>query len=379
MTLALRQFLARREAVDEHAVMEFLQEHGSPVIEGSTVTFLFHARADAVRLRHFIFALQATQPFVRMPNTRLWHLTMEVPLGSRIEYKIEVELDGRSFLIRDPLNPRTAQDPYGANSVLVTPGYDPPLWIHADPESRTGTMETLNLHSRALGGDRSVQVYIPARMRRTRTYPLLVCFDGRDYLNFASMRTILDNLIHRYEVEPMIVAFSQSPDRMNEYTANEAHSRFVAEELLPTLEAKYPVRAGAESRGLMGASLGAVASLHTAWKHPKRFGRLMLQSGSFAFTDIGRQVKHPALEPVLDFVNRFREEPSAISEKIFLSCGVYEGLIYENRSLLPLLQRTGMDVRFVEARDGHNWENWRDRLRQGLSWLFPGQLGLVYE
>jgi enterochelin esterase family protein len=38
-----------------------------------------------------------------------------------------------------------------------------------------------------------------------------------------------------------------------------------------------------------------------------------------------------------------------------------------------------MTVRYVEARDGHNWENWRDRLREGLSWLFPGPIGLVYE
>ena len=56
---------------------------------------------------------------------------------------------------------------------------------------------------------------------------------------------------------------------------------------------------------------------------------------------------------------------------------MYESLIYENRSLVPLLQATGMDVRYVEARDGHNWENWRDRLREGLSWLFPGPLLLV--
>ena len=36
-------------------------------------------------------------------------------------------------------------------------------------------------------------------------------------------------------------------------------------------------------------------------------------------------------------------------------------------------------LRFVEARDGHNWENWRDRSREGLSWLFPGPLMMVYE
>ena len=82
---------------------------------------------------------------------------------------------------------------------------------------------------------------------------------------------------------------------------------------------------------------------------------------------------------MVEFVNAFRAAPGKPVDKIFLSCGVYESLIYENRSLVPLLQRTGMDVRFVEARDGHNWENWRDRLREGLSWLFPGPLWMVYE
>ena len=89
--------------------------------------------------------------------------------------------------------------------------------------------------------------------------------------------------------------------------------------------------------------------------------------------------KHPVLLPVVDWMKEFREKPGKPAEKIFVSCGVYEGLIYENRSLVPLLQSTGMDVRYVEARDGHNWENWRDRLREGLSWLFPGPLLMVYE
>jgi len=29
--------------------------------------------------------------------------------------------------------------------------------------------------------------------------------------------------------------------------------------------------------------------------------------------------------------------------------------------------------------DSQDWENWRDRLREGLSWLFPGPLWMVYE
>jgi enterochelin esterase family protein len=44
-----------------------------------------------------------------------------------------------------------------------------------------------------------------------------------------------------------------------------------------------------------------------------------------------------------------------------------------------LLQAAGVDVRYVESKDGHNWGNWRDRLRDGLSWLFPGPLWMIYE
>ena len=134
-----------------------------------------------------------------------------------------------------------------------------------------------------------------------------------------------------------------------------------------------------DARGLLGASFGAVAALSTAWRYPGKFGRLFLQSGSFAFTDIGPHSRGPAFDPVVEFVNGFRKNPIAVSEKIYLTCGVYESLIYENRSLLPILQGTGMEVKFVESRDGHNWENWRDTFRGGLSWLFPGPLWMVYE
>jgi enterochelin esterase family protein len=130
----------------------------------------------------------------------------------------------------------------------------------------------------------------------------------------------------------------------------------------------------------MGASFGGVAAFSTAVRYPGYWGRLLLQSGSFAFTDIGHENRRgPLFNPVVSFMNAFREAPTAVSERVFVSCGVYESLIYENRSLVPLLDETGMQVRFVEARDGHNWENWRDRTREGLSWLFPGPLMMIYE
>jgi enterochelin esterase family protein len=78
-------------------------------------------------------------------------------------------------------------------------------------------------------------------------------------------------------------------------------------------------------------------------------------------------------------MNAFRENPGHPTDRIYLSCGQYEASIYENRSLVPVLQRAGLQLRYREARDGHNWENWRDRLREGLCYLFPGPLWMVYE
>jgi enterochelin esterase family protein len=255
-----------------------------------------------------------------------------------------------------------------------------PSWIQPDAESLPGRLEEMWLPSAAFGDTRRVLLYFPARFRRTRRYPLLFVHDGLDYLQYTGLKTILDNLIHRLEIPEMVVAMSNSQNRLGEYANDERHARWVTEEVFPFLEERFPLIGTPAGRCLMGASFGGVASLSTAFRYPDFYGRLLLQSGSFAFTDIGKtNQRGPLFDQVVAFMNEFRAERKHVADQLFVSCGRYESLIYENRSLVPLLQAIGMEVRFVEARDGHNWENWRDRLREGLSWLFPGPLWLVYE
>ena len=340
---------------------------------------MYRGEADAVRLRHWVYGLAATPPFTRIDGTDLWYVVLDVPRDSRVEYKIEVIRGDHVESIQDPLNPHTARDPFGANSVLQTDGYERPAWTLPDPEARTGTLVAHRSHSPALGRDVDLSLYLPARFRPTGRYPLLIVHDGGDYLDYSSMQVVLDNLIHRLEIAEIVVAFTNPQDRLVEYADHEPHARYIAEELVPWLETEFPLVATPGGRGLMGASFGAVASFAAARRHPGMFGRLLLQSGSFAFTDIGESERGPLFDPIEAMVNAFRADPEPFSERVFVSCGTYESLIYENRSLVPVLQSTGMEVRYVEARDGHNWENWRDRLRDGLSWLFPGPLWMVYE
>ena len=56
----------------------------------------------------------------------------------------------------------------------------------------------------------------------------------------------------------------------------------------------------------MGASFGAVAVFSTARAAiPGFWGRLLLQSGSFAFTDIGKRNRRgPLFDRVVEFVNQ---------------------------------------------------------------------------
>ncbi|MCB9798054.1 MAG: esterase family protein, partial [Alphaproteobacteria bacterium] len=196
---------------------------------------------------------------------------------------------------------------------------------------------------------------------------------------YADIKTVLDNLIQRHEVIPLIVAFTRGGARNAEYAANPRQASFLVDELLPALEGRYGLAQDPDKRGIMGASFGAVSSLFTAWERPGHFGRVLLQSGSFVFTDVGHHDRGPLWDPVVDFVNRFRTDPARLNAKVFMSCGQFESLIYYNRSLVPLMRAAGLSVEFVESPDGHNWINWRDRLREGLAWLFPGHLRMYYE
>jgi enterochelin esterase family protein len=364
---------------DADAVDAFIADNEFPLADPDGVTFVYRGEADEVMLQHWVFGLPSSQPLHRLGESDLWHLFVELPPRSRIEYKLDVIRDGVGGWITDPLNPLTAADPFGRNSVCRAFGYRRPDWTMPDPTVRSGHLDGIEIASRVLKERRHVPVYLPARFRRSRRYPLLVVHDGMDFVQFADFKAVLDNLIERLEIPPLVAVLTQATDRLREYAGDPRHADFVVKELLPALQSRYPLYDDPGHRALMGASFGAVASLATAWRHPGVFDKLLLLSGSFAFSDIGGHSRGPVFDPVVAFMNRFRRSPGRPARDLYVACGIYESLIYENRSLVPLLQQHGMRVRYREVHDGHNWENWRDRQQDALSWLLPGPLWMIYE
>ena len=366
---------------DDAAVDRFLARHQAPIVEQDRCTFLWRGQADDVRLVHRIVGLPDAIPLRRVWGTDLWYLVLELPAGSRLNYQLEVRRGEHHERMNDPLNPKLSYSPVGTSSVCFADGYTTPDWTEPDPEARPGELADIVVTSRALRRDQRITLYLPARFRRATDYPLLVVHDGGDFLQYAAAKTVLDNLIHRLDLAEVIVAFLHPKDRLTEYANSTAHARFLTAELLPRLEAELPLVIRRSGRCLMGSSFGAVATLSAAYRAPLVYGSLILMSGSFVFTDVGA-ADHgggPAFDPVVTFVNRYRARPRRVADRLFVSCGVFEPLIVRNRSMVPTFEAAGMTVRYVETPDGHNWENWRDTLRDGLCWIYPGPQKWVYE
>ena len=88
------------------------------------------------------------------------------------------------------------------------------------------------IRSQAQRRDNRVTLYLPARFRTTTSYPLLVVHDGGDFLEYASMKTVLDNLIHRLDMAETVVAFTYPGDRLTEYPNSGPHARWITKELV---------------------------------------------------------------------------------------------------------------------------------------------------
>ena len=373
-TAVSRVALIRGEAgVKPAAIDKLLADRAVPIVDGSKCTFIWRGEADAVGVEHRVMGLPHPLPLRRVRGTDLWQATIELPFGARVEYRLLIRRGTHVENILDPLNPRIATGPMSETSVLQAAGYVSPAWAELDPSVPTGKRVDMSIKSRALRRAAPVTVYFPARLRESARYPLLIVHDGGDYLKYVGMTTVLDNLMHQRLMADTVVAFTYPKDRVREYAAGSAHSRFLTTELVPELERTLPLRGDAKSRVIAGASFGGVASLATAVRAPGFYGGLLLESPSLRFTLNGEDHRGgPVFTPVVRFVNSVRAQPHVVTHRIFQTYGAFEPLAEPNRAMTGVLRKMTDELRVVEALDGHSWIAWRDRLLDGLSWLLPG-------
>jgi enterochelin esterase family protein len=355
------------------AVDALLSEHSFPLVEPGAATFVYRGAAERVEVVRFIHANADREPLTRVPGSELWLARLPVPDGARFEYKLAITRGGAETWETDPLNPVHAEDPFGQNSVCRAFGYQRPAWSRPRGAPK-GRIVDLAVRSRVFGEVRGERVYLPPGYDPGASYPLIVIHDGYDFVTYADLAVSLDNLIEAGDIAPVIAALVQTRDRMGEYARGRRHARYLVGDLLPALESRFAVSREPQERVLLGASLGAVASLATAFRYPGVFGGLVLKSGSFIFDPRKLERRpHPVFHRIERLVRALHRVGDLPGTRAFISTGEFEGLADENRALASFLRNRGADVLFRAAWDGHHWHNWRDQLRDGLMWVLnPG-------
>jgi enterochelin esterase-like enzyme len=365
----LRRIEAERDPAARKALVDALvaraRTQGTPLVGPGTrpdvgcATFLYRGEAGEVGLAGDMTGWSAGKELLaRVEGTDLFFLSREFPLDTRLDYKLLP--DGNWML--DPLNPRAMTGGYGPNSELAMPRYVPPAEVERDPSVPRGTVEALGLESRRPGYARKASVYLPPGYAGgDRRFPVLYLHDGQDWLDYAKLDVILDNLIARNAIPPAIAVLVPPVDRRAEYGMTPDFEAFFVEEVVPAVDARYRTRPSPASRTVGGISAGGAAALSLALRHPEVFGRCIAQSTA----------SWGKMEALRDLARSSPGLPSAV----YLDVGRFEGefagsdMVRFSRELRDALSARGVEVRYQEVNEGHSWGNWRARMRDALPFV----------
>ena len=205
-------------------------------------------------------------------------------------------------------------------------------------------------------GDVDLSVVTPVGSRRTDRLPMLLVHDGPEYSRRAHLLSRLRTASAAGRVPPTRVVLLEPGARNERYAANPLWAETLTEHVLEAVRTAYAIE-GLPT--LMGASLGALASLQAEWRSPGTFGALFLQSGSFFRRNLDDEEDFEHWGRVTAFVNSVRRTRRRRTDAhIVMTCGADEGNLANNRLMAQSLQASGHDVTLVTQPGGHDWPSW---------------------
>lgn len=254
----------------------------------------------------------------------------------------------------------------------------------APPPRRTGRIERIAPMPSAFVTPREVQVWLPPGYSESPSarYPVLVMHDGQNLFDHvaagaewqvdeAAEAGVRDGTLAPF----IVVAVASTGTRTLDYTpaamqvdgrehggGAAAYGRYLVEELLPLIDARYATRAGPEHRAVGGSSFGGLVTMWLLLHHRAHFGAGLVVSPSVWWGN----------EYILGAVARHARGPAP---RIWLDIGEDEGwwhAVRPVRRLRDALAAAGWPAAaYVEAPgDGHDEAAWARRV--------PAMLRLLY-
>jgi enterochelin esterase-like enzyme len=331
---------------------------GNPIIEHDTATFLWQGKTPMLLVEDLHNWDDAPQSMHRVAPG-LWLTTLQLPADAYLEYAFRDPKTGET--VEDPLNPNKVWNGINAwNHFFYMQKGGPTEYCRPNRGAPKGTVSkhALPTHEHAAGATRSVQLYQPPV---TQPVPLVVVYDGQDYLKKASLNVIVDNLIAFKRVRPFAMALVHNGGaaRTLEYSCADATLDFIFDEVIPLAQENLTLTPpGGEPYGIVGASMGGLMALYTGLRLPTIFGKVLSQSGAYFV---------PELHSVINDLVACLPRPGL---RIWMDVGSFDFLLEGNRQMHALLKEGMFRVTYKEYSGGHNYTSWRDDIWLGLEKLF---------
>lgn len=303
----------------------------------------------------------------------VWSATT-VPLNPEI-YAYNFTIDGVKTV--DPANGAVKTGSTGATiqSLLEVPA-DTPTFYDARPVPH-GEIRTVWYESRSLHATRRLTVYTPPNYDASAgtRYPVLYLLHGanadeRAWTSLGHVNLILDNLFAEGKIRPFLVvmpfgygdpAETQPLNGSIFENISASFSKDLLGDVIPLIEARFPVYRDRDHRALAGLSMGGVESLGIGLNHLELFSYVggfssAIRPADFA-TDFGALTANP-------------QDANRKLHLLWLGVGKQDGFFAATDSFSKLLDSAGIRHVYETTEGAHTWIVWRRFLRDFSPLLF---------
>lgn len=248
-------------------------------------------------------------------------------------------------------------------------------------------------------------VYVPAQYRADTPAALMVFQDGGGYIHRDGNNpalNVIDNLIAAKKIPVMICVFINPGDisgaagtptyhfvknfsekwqrslkdsmRSTQYdTVSDRYGRYLRDEILADVSAKYNIRKDAYSRGITGLSSGAICAFNVAWQMPDQFSRVISWIGSY--TGIQWKEDPNVSDGGQDYPEKVLREPRR-NIRVWLQDGtndiiaLYGNWPQANLRMASSLKFKDYDFHFSFGEGSHNSAHGAAEFPEEMTWLW---------
>ncbi|WP_028865757.1 alpha/beta hydrolase-fold protein [Psychromonas aquimarina] len=271
----------------------------------------------------------------------VWFLPVYLEQGA---WQYKFVIDGQ--WIYDKANPVTTDDGFeGYNSIIILGEED------ADSKATAniphGTVEKVNIQSKALGTNSPFMVYLPPGYSQNseKNYPVLFLLHGYgnnegQWTRDGKIHNFMDNYLAQGWIQPFILVmpFGDTSMYVGDY---ETH---ILKEVKAYVDSSYRVKTGKASTAVSGMSMGGFGAFYLAHRHQDVFGLSVPLSGYFDMS----------LYPELG-----KSEKITMDSELHFYCGEDDTISFaSNEALVKRLQKNHVNFTYQTTAGGHTWRYW---------------------